>query len=36
MAESSMAASMKPYLGYFFPGDCYEEVVVNYEIFDGS
>ena len=28
--------SLKGPLTFFFPGDCYEEVVVNYNIFDGD
>ncbi|CAI8019478.1 Mannose-P-dolichol utilization defect 1 protein homolog [Geodia barretti] len=28
--------SLKGPLTFFFPGDCYEEVVVNYNIFDGQ
>jgi hypothetical protein len=28
--------SLKGPLTFFFPGDCYEEVVVNYNIFNGD
>ena len=31
-----MEGALKPYLGFFFPGECYEELVVKLNFLDGE